>query len=147
MPKPRTTTDAAGNPVHLTVGAVIERDGMYFMMDRTVPPLGWACPAGHVDEGESAYDALVREVREESGLQVEAATLVCEAMIDWNWCSLPPETASHYWYVYRCDTSGEARRDPKEAHACDWFTPDEITTLSLEPVWQYWLRQLDIISA
>jgi ADP-ribose pyrophosphatase YjhB (NUDIX family) len=35
----------------------------------------WAMPAGAMELDESIYDCLVREVREESGLEVHAATL------------------------------------------------------------------------
>jgi ADP-ribose pyrophosphatase YjhB (NUDIX family) len=35
----------------------------------------WAMPAGAMELEESIYDCLVREVREESGLEVHAATL------------------------------------------------------------------------
>jgi 8-oxo-dGTP diphosphatase len=36
----------------------------------------WGIPAGGIDEGETARDAAVRELREETGLRVDAATLV-----------------------------------------------------------------------
>jgi 8-oxo-dGTP pyrophosphatase MutT (NUDIX family) len=34
----------------------------------------WAMPAGGLELGESIWEALIREVREETGLTVEAAT-------------------------------------------------------------------------
>ena len=36
----------------------------------------WAAPAGGLELGESVYDCLVREVREETGLTVLGATLI-----------------------------------------------------------------------
>jgi len=35
----------------------------------------WAIPAGAMDLGESIYECVVREVREETGLEVHVATL------------------------------------------------------------------------
>jgi 8-oxo-dGTP pyrophosphatase MutT (NUDIX family) len=36
----------------------------------------WGIPAGGIDEGETAPDAAVRELHEETGLRVDAANLI-----------------------------------------------------------------------
>lgn len=59
------------------VGAAIVRDGRVLAARRTTPAAAegrWELPGGKVEEGESADDALVREIREELGL---AARVVC----------------------------------------------------------------------
>lgn len=61
-------------PKHrLTAGAAILRDDKKILLIYG-PKRGWELPGGHVEEGESIYDALRREVKEESGIDIE---IVC----------------------------------------------------------------------
>ncbi|MBN2483402.1 MAG: NUDIX hydrolase [Candidatus Omnitrophica bacterium] len=59
---------------YLTVDAIIEYGGGIVMVERSNPPLGWALPGGFVDYGESAEDAVCREVKEETHLDFENIT-------------------------------------------------------------------------
>lgn len=61
------------------VGAIIVRDEGEVLLVRRgrEPALGkWSVPGGLVEVGETLHDALLREVREESGLQVLVKGLV-----------------------------------------------------------------------
>lgn len=53
-----------------TVDAIIEIDGGIVIIQRSNPPFGWALPGGFVDYGESLEEAVVREAREETGLDI-----------------------------------------------------------------------------
>ncbi|MFN8189319.1 MAG: (deoxy)nucleoside triphosphate pyrophosphohydrolase [Nocardioidaceae bacterium] len=56
------------------VGAAILRDGRVLAARRTTPPAAagrWELPGGKVEPGEDAGDAVVREVAEELGCEVE----------------------------------------------------------------------------
>ena len=58
------------NPVP-TVDVIIETpDGVLLIKRKNLPP-GWALPGGFVDYGESAEDAVIREAKEEIGLDID----------------------------------------------------------------------------
>ena len=53
---------------HVTVAAVVEHDGHYLLVEeRSEGRVVFNQPAGHLDPHESLIDAVIREVREETG--------------------------------------------------------------------------------
>lgn len=53
---------------HVTVAAVIQRDGEFLLVEELADSrLVLNQPAGHLDEGESLLEAVVRETLEETG--------------------------------------------------------------------------------
>jgi len=59
------------NPVP-TVDCIVELPGdRIVLVKRKNEPQGWALPGGFVDEGEPLHTACVREVHEETGLEVD----------------------------------------------------------------------------
>ena len=53
-----------------TVDAIIEIDGGIVVIQRSNPPFGLALPGGFVDYGESLEEAVIREAKEETGLDI-----------------------------------------------------------------------------
>lgn len=69
------------NTPYLTTDGVIELyDGKIFkgivLIERKKKPIGLALPGGFVDVGESVEDALKREMKEETNLDVEISKLL-----------------------------------------------------------------------
>jgi ADP-ribose pyrophosphatase YjhB (NUDIX family) len=67
--------------VHVRVtGVVIEDDRILLLNQDTDTGRSWSLPGGKVEEGETLAAALVREMREETGLEVEPGRLlyVCD---------------------------------------------------------------------
>jgi len=57
------------NPL-LTVDAIIEINNGIILIKRKNPPAGWAIPGGFVDYGETLEEAAVREMKEETSLDI-----------------------------------------------------------------------------
>ena len=126
---------------HLSVGAIILNDNNEILMiDRLKKPFGWACPAGHLDEGEDPEIAVIREVKEETGLTVDFVYdigLTLQEVL-----SMPQETCSrgvdlHLWTVYQVQAYGNLIFKDDEVKEIKWVPIDEVHLLNLEPAWKF----------
>jgi ADP-ribose pyrophosphatase YjhB (NUDIX family) len=62
---------------HVTVAAVIESRGRFLMVEEEVEGrLVCNQPAGHLEQGESLFEAVVREAREETGWHIRPTAIV-----------------------------------------------------------------------
>jgi len=58
------------NPIP-TVDIIIELEKGIVLIKRKNPPFGWALPGGFVEYGESLEEAVLREAKEETGLDIK----------------------------------------------------------------------------
>ncbi len=63
------------NPIP-TVDVVIEANNGIVLIERKHEPFGWALPGGHVNYGETVEEAAVREVKEETSLDIKLLKLL-----------------------------------------------------------------------
>lgn len=54
----------------LTVDCIIEKDNKVLLISRKNYPFGYALPGGYVDYGESVEQAVIREMKEETNLEI-----------------------------------------------------------------------------
>ncbi|HKC51637.1 MAG TPA: NUDIX domain-containing protein [Myxococcota bacterium] len=109
--------------------AVILRDGKLLAIQRgpAVPYAGhWAPPSGRIEPGETQPQAVVREMAEELGLEVEPIAKVWE-------CPTDDGRYVLHWWTAR-PGGNELRLEPGEVSAARWVTPEEF--LALEPTFE-----------
>jgi ADP-ribose pyrophosphatase YjhB (NUDIX family) len=119
LPAPvRRTAVRLGTP-GFTVGAVclLQRDDRLLML-RQPHRRGWSLPGGLLSRGENAAAAVVREVREETGLRIEVGRPVT-VVVD--------SPLRRVDVVFRVRVHGEVGEQVGgEATTARWLTPDEI---------------------
>lgn len=109
------------------VGAIVEDDGKVLLVERGQAPLegSWSLPGGVVEAGESLKDAVRREVKEETGLDVEplaVAEVFERIMPDAN-----GRTEYHYVLIdYLCRMMGGELRAASDARRAAWVPRDEL---------------------
>ncbi len=106
---------------------IMERGQRFLIMRRvdTVECLHhkWEFPGGGVEWGETPFETLKREMKEETGLVVQDATLLGVHTHVWD---LPTETVQVFLMVYCAQAdSEEIALSPEENDAYKWVTVEE----------------------
>lgn len=115
-----------------TVAAVIAQDREHrrtlLLTRRNVMPFKgfWCLPGGHIDAGETAVDAIIREVTEETGLVFIDPRFLCYSD------EIFPEYSFHSVALAFFGTaSGELRPAPEEVEETGWFNIEEAVSIQL----------------
>lgn len=98
------------------VALVINEDRQVLVLDHYVRPgSSWGLPGGFIDPNESPIEAVRREIREETGLELESPELVEVRTI-----------RRHIEILFRARARGDASVKSREIRALGWFGPDEL---------------------
>jgi ADP-ribose pyrophosphatase YjhB (NUDIX family) len=129
------------------VGAVIVEDGRVLLVQRGREPLKgqWSLPGGLIEIGESLHAGVIREVREETGLEVEPVELI--ELLD-RIHRDGDRVRFHYVIAdYLCRVSGGTLQAASDADAVRWvdraqwnshsaLVLDPVTVRVIEAGWQ-----------
>ena len=118
----------------LGVGAIIALDGRILLVRRSNPPMQgeWSIPGGLVETGETIKEALIREVHEETSLEVEPVRLieVFERILR------DKESRVQFHFVlmdYLCQVVSGGINAGSDVSAVRWAKLDELESLGVAP--------------
>lgn len=90
--------------------AIFDADGRVLLVRHTYGRLNWEVPGGFSEPGESPIETAVREVREETGLEVVARCLT-------GYYYEPAEDLIHF--MFRCEPTNGAEPAPDGVEISD----------------------------
>lgn len=114
------------------VSAVISDSDSRLLLQRRADNQLWSVPGGAVELGESVLDALRREVKEETGLEVEADRLIGvysspNYLIEYD----DGEVRQQFSLAFACHITGGSIRISSESLDVAWFRTEDLGDLSL----------------
>lgn len=104
---------------------------LLFRFDNGDRPPFWVTPGGALDPGESFAEAARRELREETGLELECGPEVHARTVTFTTVENVPVIADERYFRVQAgactvDTSGHTELERRVMQAHRWFAPDEI---------------------
>ena len=122
--------EAHGRNAKPCAGALVTREGSLLLVRRVQQPWrgAWDIPGGFCEANEHPRDAAVREVREETGPDVEA-TEMFGIWMDQYGTPTPgrqPVTTMNVYYLATAPVDADPAPDPAEVAEAGWFGPDEL---------------------
>ena len=95
----------------------------------------WGLPGGMIDEGESESDAVIREIKEETGLEFlsNQVEYLAEVFVDLpaGRHGLPARNFIYHMFRTRITEKPEIKIDQNEHKAFKWVRPDEALKMNL----------------
>ena len=125
--------ESTPGPTITIVGAIVEREGKYLMVERLKRSRGYfEFPGGKVEDGESDQNALVRELKEE---------LMVEATVRSNEPVAVGEDGPVELRCYLADISGDPQA-PTDTLSFRWVSSTDLKTLAVPPADQAVVQSL-----
>jgi ADP-ribose pyrophosphatase YjhB (NUDIX family) len=116
------------------IGGVVVHGGRALLVRRGGPPLQgeWSIPGGALEVGETLHAGLRREMREETGLDVEPIEVL--EVLDRIIRDEQGRVRYHYVLIdYLCATTSGQASAASDAEECRWVRRDELPGFQLRP--------------
>jgi ADP-ribose pyrophosphatase YjhB (NUDIX family) len=122
------------NSLIVAVGAVVRNDrGEILLIERTDNGL-WALPGGAQEIGESVKDAVRREVREETGIEVEVTGLTGIYSDPAHVIAYDDgEVRQEFSLCFAARAISGSLRPSSESRQARWIAPDQVGGLNIHP--------------
>lgn len=116
----------------VAVGAIVGNDAGEILLVKRVPSGVWLYPTGWADVGYSAAEVVVKEVREETGIEAEPVQLL--GVVDG--MRMGFTKFGMYMLLFHCRaTGGELNPHPLETDGCGWFAKDQLPQVTAGAEW------------
>jgi len=126
----------------VAVGAVIFNKEKVLLVRRSNPPAQgmWAVPGGKIDPGETMQQALTREIKEETGLDIEVGEIVY--VFDVIKHNEQNEISFHYVIIdFLCRLKGGRLQAGDDAREARWIARDDLKVLNVNEKTRSMLRE------
>ena len=122
------------NPKFVSVGCFIKnlRDS-YLVLERQEGKSfakTWGLPSGKVNEGELMYDAMTREIQEETGISIDSADINRIATIGVRY---EEYDFTYHIFVAQLDNTPQVQINPEEHSGFQWVSLSSILKLPMIP--------------
>ena len=106
---------------NVTAGAVVVDDEGRVLLLKHVfrPGSGWGIPGGFLEKGEQPDEAIRRELREETGLELETTEILFARTL---------KQSGRVEIIFRCRPLASEQAAPRtfEIKSAEWFAPDRL---------------------
>lgn len=122
------------NSIIPAASAIIENDQGQILLHRRRDNDSWALPGGTMEYGESIAETVKREVKEETGLEIEPISLVGvytdpNHVVEYT----DGEVRQEFSLCFVCKILGGNLQISEESHALRFFSLQEIVRLDMHP--------------